>query len=410
MKRLVLYLLALGLVNMAAWAQTSPVFCPVTMTGSQGVSNGQFNQPNGAAIYGTNLYISDFMNNRVEAYSTSLGFNFIIGAGQLGSPGQVAVDGQGYVYVTNQSSADNVMVFNPANPNTPVLTFGGPGTLLGQFQNPIGIVVDSSGYIYVSDFSDRIQKFTSGGVPVTQWGGAGSGGGQFNSPDALAIDSSNNLYVADTNNYLIQKFTLNGIFLAQFGSHVTGLGQFEGPWGVAIGPCGYVYATDRVANFIEVFSPAGTPLYQYGISGSGSGQFSGVMGIAFDASNNLFTTEYLNNRVQEFTSCGLACGSPPPSGSNAPGPGEAFVYPSPARGAQASLCYDMAAPGRMDLKIRNEAGELADEVQDRKPAGVQVTPFSVASFATGVYFYQVTLAYDSAPSVKLAVKKFAVLR
>jgi sugar lactone lactonase YvrE len=389
----------------------TPLVCPTQVTGTMGSGNGQFNQPNGAAVYGTNLYISDFSNNRIEWYDTSLNFKANWGVGQLSLPGQVAVDCHGNVYVTNQGT-NNVMVYNPGNPATPFLTFGTGGTGNGQFQNPIGIAVDPSGYIYVSDFSYRLQKFTSSGAFVTQWGGTGSGPGQFNGCAAIAIDSSNNIYVADTNNYRIEEFTSNGAFITQFGSQGTGPGQFEGSWGVLVGPCGNIYATDRVANFIQVFSPNGTPSAQYGTTGTGPGQFTGVMGIAFDASQTLFTTESQNNRVQKFTPCGLTCPPVAPpvcQGSNLAAPGECFIYPSPARGDHATLSYSMAESGRMDLKIWDEKGELADEVTDQKLAGAQVTTFNLSPFTTGIYFYQVTLSYDSGRTEKLKPRKFAVI-
>jgi hypothetical protein len=115
---------------------------------------------------------------------------------------------------------------------------------------------------------------------------------------------------------------------------------------------------------------------------------------------------------QHFQAGLPGCPGPNPpayTGGNPPGQGTCFIYPSPVRGNQAALSYYMAESGQMDLKIWNENGELALKTRDRKPAGVQVTPFSPSGFTRGVYFYTVTLLYDSGNSERLKPGKFAVL-
>ncbi|HJT24605.1 MAG TPA: hypothetical protein VJ873_08505, partial [bacterium] len=324
------FLWAFGTValSMAQPATNTPTatptwsFCPTQVAGTLGSGNTQFNQPNGAAVYGTNLYISDYSNNRVEQYDTSLNWVQNIGVGQVSAPGQVAVDANGYLYVTNQGG-NTVMVFNPSSPATPVLTFGSSGTGNGHFSNPIGLAVDTDGSVYVCDWNYIVQKFqvqltgTPSATWLLQWGGTGSTNGKFNGCSAIAVDGSHNVYVDDTNNYRIQKFDSSGNYITQFGSNGTGLGQFQGSWGIQFGPCGNLYATDRVANFIQVFSSTGTALSQYGTTGSGTGQFDGIMGIAFDGSNNMFTTEYINNRLQKFFPCALPC-APTPTPTTTP--------------------------------------------------------------------------------------------
>ena len=96
-------------------------------------------------------------------------------------------------------------------------------------------------------------------------------------------------------------------------------------------------------------------------------------------------------------------------GNNPPGPGDCFIYPSPARGDHATLSYYMAEPGAMKLKVWNEKAELVNLVTDEKPAGIQVTPFSVDGFATGIYLYTVELSYDSGRVEKIGIHKFVIL-
>jgi hypothetical protein len=70
----------------------------------------------------------------------------------------------------------------------------------------------------------------------------------------------------------------------------------------------------------------------------------------------------------------------------------------------------MAENGQLDLKIWNTSGELAAEIKDQKPSGVQITFLNLSGFAPGVYFYAATLRYDSGGTEKLKPKKFAVIR
>ncbi|MEX2472657.1 MAG: hypothetical protein WEA34_10780, partial [Gemmatimonadota bacterium] len=51
-------------------------------------------------------------------------------------------------------------------------SWGGTGSGPGEFDGPIGIAVDGAGFVYVSDAgNNRIQKFTADGRFVTEWDG-----------------------------------------------------------------------------------------------------------------------------------------------------------------------------------------------------------------------------------------------
>src|ERR1039458_2072785 len=78
-------------------------------------------------------------------------------------------------------------------------------------------------------------------------------------------------------------------------------------------------------------------------------------------------------------------------GFNPPASGDFFIYPSPARGSQATVAYNMAGSGQVELRVWNEKAELVTQVTDQKPAGVQATPFSISGFASGVYFYSLVI-------------------
>ena len=101
--------------------------------------------------------------------------------------------------------------------------------------------------------------------------------------------------------------------------------------------------------------------------------------------------------------------SPTPTLANLASPGDFFIYPSPAKGSQATVSYNVAQSGTVDLRVWNEKAELVAHVTDEKTAGVQETPFSISGFVSGVYFYSLTLTYGSGQVENLGPKKFVIL-
>jgi DNA-binding beta-propeller fold protein YncE len=101
-----------------------------------------------------------------------------------------------------------------------LLQWGSQGTGDGQFDmsgNGTGFVaVDSQGYIYVTD-TYHVQKFDNQGKFLTRWGTEGTGDGQFMLALMLAIDPQDNIYVVDLDNDNVQKFDSNGKFLLSWG-------------------------------------------------------------------------------------------------------------------------------------------------------------------------------------------------
>ncbi len=88
----------------------------ITLWGSLGTANGQFNHPEGITVdYSGNLYVVDHGNNRIEKFDSN--GTFITAWGSLGtSNGQfnevtdVTVDSAGYLYVSDYGK-NNVQVF-----------------------------------------------------------------------------------------------------------------------------------------------------------------------------------------------------------------------------------------------------------------------------------------------------------
>jgi DNA-binding beta-propeller fold protein YncE len=128
--------------------------------GIAGSGNGQFSDPNDIAISGSDLYVADSGNHRIQELSTSGAY---------------------------------------------LAQFGSRGNGGGQFDYPESIATDASGHLYVVDYgNERVQELSASGQFLTSFGSIGSGDGQLNGPRGIAINSAGDAYVADTENNRIE--------------------------------------------------------------------------------------------------------------------------------------------------------------------------------------------------------------
>jgi DNA-binding beta-propeller fold protein YncE len=207
------------------------------------------------------------------------------------------VDSKGNVYVADYG-ASLVKVFNASGGFLRSWDQKGsvPSSYPGQFSKPMDVAIDAQGYVYVTDWgNDRVQKFRSDTVFVTTWGSTGSGDGQFNGPRGIAVDASGSVYVADLGNDRVQKFTSNGTFLLKWsvGDNATA------PFGIEVEASGNVLvgSIGQPAT-IKRFSPIGAFLGQVGTPGVGLGFVYEPAAVAVDVNGNVYEAEGNGNRVR----------------------------------------------------------------------------------------------------------------
>jgi len=203
------------------------------------------------------------------------------------SPGGVAVDSSGAVYVTNQGMYGRVVKLAPGSSTPTVLPFAG-------LYQPQAVAVDSAGTVYVTDFNNRVVMLPAGSNNQTQLPFTG-----LSYPEGLAVDSAGSVYVADRGNSRVVKLAA--------GSNTPTVLPFTGlndPDGVAVDGAGNVYVTDTDNNRVlklDAGSDNQTVL-----------PFTGLTvpwGVAVDGAGNVYVSEHDNNQVLKL-----------PAGSNVPTP------------------------------------------------------------------------------------------
>ena len=323
-------------------------------TGIRGSADGvgtaaQFDAPNGLTVDSSgNVYVADTNNCTIRKITpagvvTTLAGSPSVsgsadgtgGAATFFTPGDVAVDSGGNVYVADTGN----YIIRKITPAGVVTTLAGQAGVQGitdgtgtaaLFVTPTGLTIDSNGNLYVPDPSDdTIRKITSAGVvttPLGQPGFVGSTDGtgaaaQFNSPRNVCVDSSGNLFVADTGNETIRMVTPAGVVSTLAGmvgvqGHTDGTGslaQFASPSGVSVDTAGNLYVADSNTNLIRKVSSAGVVTTLAGSAGNvgfadGTGtiaQFSSPTGITLNGAGNLYVADTGNYTIRQVTPAGV---------------------------------------------------------------------------------------------------------
>ena len=211
---------------------TAAVTTLAGVKGTSGTDDGtgtyaKFNDPDGLAIYGTSLYVSDYSNHAIRVVNTGTGAVTTI-AGVKGTsgtddgtyakfnhPSGLAISGA-ILYVSDYSN-HAIRVVNTGTAAVTTLagvkgtsgTDDGTGTY-AKFNHPSGLAIYGTS-LYVSDYSNhaiRVVNTGTGAVTTLAGGIVGTNDGtgtnaRFYSPSGLAI-SGTSLYVADLSNHAIR--------------------------------------------------------------------------------------------------------------------------------------------------------------------------------------------------------------
>ena len=155
-------------------------------------------RPVDVVAYEDKLYVADIANGLIKVFDKQSGETLMtFGSGgapsdRLDRPTNLAVDGEGYLYVTDLGRFQ-VVKFDRAGHFK--MAFGSLGDGPGHFARPKGIAVDRDGHLYVVDAAfSNVQIFNKEGRVLMFFGGSGDQPGNFILPAKVTLDYDNLSY------------------------------------------------------------------------------------------------------------------------------------------------------------------------------------------------------------------------
>ena len=307
-------------------------------------------QPESVAMDRTgNLFIADTRNQRIREVTPDGVIGTVAGNGtwgfsgdkapaifaQFNYPYDVAVDSMGNLFIADYLN-NRIRKVSPYGIITTIAGTGTPGyggdggpATSAYLHAPYGVAVDTAGNLFIADSNnERIRKVTPEGVISTVAGtgarGFGGDGGpatsaQFYTPRGIAVDTTGNLFIADINNNRIRKVTPGGVISTVAGNGVRGFGGDGGPatsallnfpLGVAVDTAGYLFIADSDNNRIRRVTPGGiiATIAGNGVRGFGgdgdqatAAYLNAPIGLAVDAEGNLYIADAGNRCVRKVT-------------------------------------------------------------------------------------------------------------
>ena len=313
-------------------------------------TSAQLSAPDGVAVDNAgNIYISDFLNNRVRMVTPSGVISTYAGNGnsgfsgdggpatsaQLSQPAGLAVDAAGNLYIADSNNS----AVRKVTPSGIISTVAGTGGSQGysgdgaaataaKMMAPMGVAVDPAGNLYIADFYGWIRKVTSSTGVISTIAGNGSIGysgdggpataAQFYYPVSVALDLSGNVYVADSNNGAVRMIS-NGTISTVAGKGVLSyagdgglatFAQFSQISSIAVDAQSNVYVADTGNQVIRLFPLGG---FVTTIAGNGTQGYTGDGGpatqaqmnnpnaVAVTPSGNVYVADSANNSVRLLT-------------------------------------------------------------------------------------------------------------
>jgi trimeric autotransporter adhesin len=320
-----------------------------------------------------NVYIADWLNNRIRKVDTGGIISTIAGNGHKGfsgdggaatacelwGPSVVCFDTTGNLYIADEGNSrvrevnniGKIITVVGGGANYP--GDGGPATD-AQVGDMYGLFVSDSGNIYIScDGQARICKVNTSGILYTIAGNgivgySGDGGpataAEFFDQAGLCVDAYSNVYIGDASNSRVRLVTqLDGIITTVAGD---GAGGFSGDGGLATNA--------------ELSAPAD---------------------VSIDRFNNLYITDYYNYRVREVTGITTTVASVKKNET-------IIIFPNPAT-QEINIQFSKIETGLAFLSISDITGREILNSQFKIYNSQFIV--DVSSLSSGIYFANILI-------------------
>ncbi|ARG76412.1 serine/threonine protein kinase [Mycobacterium kansasii] len=236
--------------------------------------------PGGVAVdTAGNVYVtSEGMYGRVVKLANGSSTATVLPFNGLYQPQGLAVDGAGAVYVTD---FNNRVVMLPAGSNSQtVLPFDG-------LDYPEGVAVDAQGSVYVADRGNsRVVKLAAGAKTQTVLPFDG-----LKNPDGVAVDGAGAVYVADTDNNRVVKLAAGSD-----NQTVLAFRELSVPWGIAVDTVGNVYVTEHNKNDVVKLDAGSNTQTVLPFTGLNT-----PLAVAVDSAGNVYVADRGNDRAVKLT-------------------------------------------------------------------------------------------------------------
>ncbi len=236
---------------------------PLTSVTTFAGLNNEFGEPFGIAIKGSDVYVSDGLNNKI--WRTSAGREPVEFAAGLSTPSAIAFDKNGELIVADTGSHTIKKIDTTGTVSVLAGTDGqfgdsdGPA-LSARFNAPIGVAVLEDGSIAVADtYNDKIKLIRDGSVNTVAGSTRGFADGtaanaRFDTPCGVLGWSNGSILVADTMNSRVRIVTRTGIVATVAGSGDADArdgalfeASFYRPFTIAAGPDASLFIGDNNA-------------------------------------------------------------------------------------------------------------------------------------------------------------------
>ncbi len=271
----------------------------IGMFGEVGLGPGAFSYPRAiAAEPDGSVFVVD-KNGRIQRFNADGEFETFwrMPETEKGKPVGLTVHPDGRIFVAD-THYHRVMIFDRDGKS--LGSFGSLGTGDGEFQLPTDVAVDADGFIYVSEYqgNDRITKWSADLRFVAFLGDTPIEGKRLSRPAGIDIDDEQTLWVADACNHRIVRLSLDGEVLNTFGEFGSQPGQLRYPYDLSVSPDGEIMVCEYEGNRLQWFSKDGRSLRCWGRAGRKPGELFAPWGATYGPKERVYVVDSLNSRVQ----------------------------------------------------------------------------------------------------------------